>query len=30
MPGMAANPKIFEFIKLPENFKTTSFRVADA
>ena len=22
MPGMAANPKIFEFIKLPENFKT--------
>ena len=22
MPGMAANPKIFEFIKLPTNFKT--------
>ena len=22
MPGMAANPKIFEFIKLPSNFKT--------
>ena len=21
MPGMAANPKIFEFIKLPSNFK---------